>query len=248
MHAPNPVRSIIGFLPIEPSSSSMFTGLPCWSSHLPVQGILILISIHQDATGLSPLINSVSLSLPPASQWVQYFSYLSMLHLLHQRPCTWVWNPYSFLSSDTSKQVFLPVLQQIWLQSTVCHRAVLLYLLPQNPVLLLDCSGWTPKLHSKLECFQTSTIWTMKISITCQRELSMWCPTLGASLCHKNVMSVHRALRFTSEKLAILDCNHFIKSTMNWYPEASKEPFYCILQILSKFTQLATISQIRLYF
>ena len=34
---------------------------------------------------------------------------------------------------------------------------------------------------------------------------------------------------------------------MNWYPEASKEPFYCILQILSKFTQLARISQMRLY-
>ena len=58
-------------------------------------------------------------------------------------------------------------------------------------------------------------------------------------MCCRDVMSVHRVLQFTSEKLAILDCNHFIKSTMNWYPEASKEPFYCILQILSKFTQLA---------
>ena len=34
MHAPNPVRSIRGFLPIKPFSSSMFTGLSCWSSHL----------------------------------------------------------------------------------------------------------------------------------------------------------------------------------------------------------------------
>ena len=35
----------------------MFTGLSCWSSHLPAgQGILILISIHQDATALSPLL------------------------------------------------------------------------------------------------------------------------------------------------------------------------------------------------
>ena len=60
-------------------------------------------------------------------------------------------------------------------------------------------------------------------------------------------MSVHRASQITSEKLAILDCNHFIKSTVNWYPEASKELFYCILQILSKFTQLAANPQIRLH-
>ena len=29
------------------------------------------------------------------------------------------------------------------------------------------------------------------------------------------LMSMHRALQITSEKLAILDCNCFIKSTMN---------------------------------
>ena len=56
---------------------------------------------------------------------------------------------------------------------------------------------------------------------------------------HGTILSVHWALQITSEKLAILDCNCFIKSTTNWYPEASKEPFYCILWILNKFTQLA---------
>ena len=54
--------------------------------------------------------------------------------------------------------------------------------------------------------------------------------------------------KLTSEKLAILDCNHFIESTTNWYPEASKEPFYCILQILNKFTQLAANLQNRTIF
>ena len=57
--------------------------------------------------------------------------------------------------------------------------------------------------------------------------------------CCSTLTSVHWASQITSEKLAVLDCNHFIKSTMNWYPEASKEPFYCILWIVSKFTQLA---------
>ena len=65
--------------------------------------------------------------------------------------------------------------------------------------------------------------------------------------CGGTLMSMHWASQITSEKLAILDCNCFIKSTTNWYPEASKERFYCILQILSKFTQLAANSQIRLH-
>ena len=65
--------------------------------------------------------------------------------------------------------------------------------------------------------------------------------------CHSILMSMHRESQITSEKLAILDCNHFIKSTMNWYPEVSKEPFYCILQILSKFSQLAGKPQIWLH-
>ena len=35
-------------------------------------------------------------------------------------------------------------------------------------------------------------------------------------VCHGNLMSVHcRASQITSEKLAIVDCNCFIKSTMN---------------------------------
>ena len=95
----NPVRSVRG---------SQVTGLPCWSSHtfLVGQGILILISILQDATALSPLINSMSLSSPLALQQVQYFLYSSRLHLLCQRPHTQVWNPYWFLSLDMSKQVF----------------------------------------------------------------------------------------------------------------------------------------------
>ena len=100
-----------------------------------------------------------------------------MLHVLCQRPHTQVWNSYSVLSLDMSKQVFLPVLQQNYPQSTFCHGVVLLYSLPQNPVLLPNCSGQTPELHSQLKCFQTlnststSTGWMMKISITCQREL-----------------------------------------------------------------------------
>ena len=48
-------------------------------------------------------------------------------------------------------------------------------------------------------------------------------------ICRGNLMSVHWASQITSEKLAILDRNRFIKSTTNWYPEVSKEPFYCIL-------------------
>ena len=71
MHAPNPVRSVRGFLQIKPFSSSMFTGLPCWSSHLPGQGILILTSIHQDATALSPLINSMESVLVPILGYVK---------------------------------------------------------------------------------------------------------------------------------------------------------------------------------
>ena len=43
------------------------------------------------------------------------------------------------------------------------------------------------------------------------------CMCIGGygSMCHGTLMSVHRALQITSEKLAILDCNHFIKSTTN---------------------------------
>ena len=106
------------------------------------------------------------------------------------------------------------------------------------------------QIASPVGMFWTLTIGTMKILITCQRELLCATSHIGCtSLCHGN-FNVHAQgiVQFTSEKLAFLDCNHFIKATMNLYPEASKEPFYCILQILSKFTQLATISQIRLYF
>ena len=126
----NPVRSVRGFLPIIPSKFINVHRLPCWSSHLSGQGILILTIIHQHATALSPLIKIVSLSLPPVLQWIWYFSYLSMLHLLCWRPHTWVWNPYLPQSLDMSKQVFLPVLWQIWLQSTIHHWDVLLYLFP----------------------------------------------------------------------------------------------------------------------
>ena len=111
----------------------------------------------------------------------------------------------------------------------------------ENPNCIIDWNISTSNLTS------TSTSWMMWILITCQIELSVWCPTLGTNLCCSILMSMHRASQITSEKLAILDCNHFIKSTTNWYPEASKEPFYCILWILSKFTQLARISQMRLY-
>ena len=34
-------------------------------------------------------------------------------------------------------------------------------------------------------------------------------------MCHGILMSMHWALQITSEKLAILDCNHFIKPKMN---------------------------------
>ena len=37
-------------------SNKMFTGLSCWSPHLPGQGILILIFFHQDATALPLLL------------------------------------------------------------------------------------------------------------------------------------------------------------------------------------------------
>ena len=52
---------------------------------------------------------------------------------------------------------------------------------------------------------------------------------LHTYMCHGTLMSVHWASQITSDKLAILDCNRFIKSTTNWYPKASKEPFYCIV-------------------
>ena len=35
------------------------------------------------------------------------------------------------------------------------------------------------------------------------------------SVCHGTLMSMHWASQIASEKLAILDCNHFIKSTTN---------------------------------
>ena len=38
---------------------------------------------------------------------------------------------------------------------------------------------------------------------------------ISESLCHGILMSMHRASQITSEKLATLDCNCFIKSTMN---------------------------------
>ena len=72
-----------------------------------------------------------------------------------------------------------------------------------------------------------------------QKWVQMSMCNVCTHLCHGTLMSVHWASQITSEKLAILDCNCFIKSTTNWYSEASKEPFYCILWILSKFTQLA---------
>ena len=57
-------------------------------------------------------------------------------------------------------------------------------LVSQHPVLLTNHVSQVLRLHSLLEHFQTLTIWMMGISITCQRELSLQCPTLGANLCH----------------------------------------------------------------
>ena len=75
---------------------------------------------------------------------------MSMLHLLRQRPHTPVWNLYSFLSSDTSKQVFLPVLDRIN-HSPLCITELYSCTIPKNPVLLLNHSA--QKLHHQLECF-----------------------------------------------------------------------------------------------
>ena len=46
--------------------------------------------------------------------------------------------------------------------------------------------------------------------------VGVWvCVCMYVCMCHGILMSMHRALQITSEKLAILDCNRFIKSTMN---------------------------------
>ena len=167
------------------------------------------------------------------------------------------------VSYPSMESILVPILRYIKTTFSACTLTDLttVHFLPQNctPVLFpiiqscfsitqlknLNCIiDWNVSISNSTS---TSTGWTMWILTTCQRELYVWCPILGASLCHSILMSVHWASQITSEKQAILDCNCFIKSTTNWYPEVSKEPFYCILQILSKFTQLATISQIRLY-
>ena len=41
------------------------------------------------------------------------------------------------------------------------------------------------------------------------------CVHVSVCICHSTLMSVHWVSQITSEKLAILDCNHFIKSTTN---------------------------------
>ena len=56
MHTSSPVRSGRGFSHFWylSGSNKMFPSLPCWSPHLPGQGILIFI--HQDVTALPPLL------------------------------------------------------------------------------------------------------------------------------------------------------------------------------------------------
>ena len=52
--------------------------------------------------------------------------------------------------------------------------------------------------------------------VKCKNGICLCVPvSVYVSVCHGILMSVHGALQITSEKLAILDCNHFIKSTMN---------------------------------
>ena len=125
----------------------MFTGLPCWSHTFPVgQGILVLISVLQDATALSPLINSMSLSSPLALQWVQSTCYAKGLipeYGIHTHSYPWIHqNKFFCLYFNRVNRSPLFIME-----SYSCT-------IPENPVLLLNCWVWKLKLHHQLECFK----------------------------------------------------------------------------------------------
>ena len=223
----------------------MSTGLPCWSSHLFSRSGYT--HTHQHSPGCHCPVTSNQQHEPLLT-----FSLAmsTIFFILKYAPLAMPKASYPGMES-----VLIPILGYMKTSFSACTSTELT---------AVHFSSWnhTPVLFPGIQfCFSitqfknsnciinwnisssnstsTSTSWTMWISITCQRELPVWCPTLGTSLCHGTLMSMHWASQITSEKLAILDCNCFIKSTTNWYPEASKEPFYCILWILSNFTQLA---------
>ena len=102
------------------------------------------------------------------------------------------------------------------------------------------------RFFSKFKICQIRQINSDGLSV-CEQVCVCMCVLVCECVCRGILKSMHRASQITSVKLAILNCNCFIKSTMNWYPEVSKESFYCILQIISKFTQLAANSQIWLH-
>ena len=216
----------------------MFTGLPCWSSHLSCRSGYT--RTHQHSPGCHCPVTSNQQREP-----LLIFSLATstLFFILEYAPLAMPKALYPSMES-----ILIPILRYIKTSFSACT-------LTELTAVHFSSRNCTPVLFSRIQsCFlitqlnnltyiinwnvsnssSTSTLnqptgQTMWISVTCQGEPSVQCPTLGANLCHGNLVIMHWASQITSEKLAILDCNRLIKSTTNWYPEASKEPFYCIV-------------------
>ena len=225
----------------------MFTGLPCWSSHLSSRSGYTCIHQHSPGCHCPVTSNQQREPLLTFSLVMSTIFFVLVHSTYYAKGLIPKYGIHTCSYSLIHQNEFFCLYFNRVNCSTLFVMESYSCTIPENPVLLLTHSVWKLQLHHWLVCFKfkfdqpTSTgppvgwceFWPLV------RENPVWCPTLGASLCCGTIMSVHWALQITIEKLAILDLNRFIKSTMNWYPEASKEPFYCILWILRKFTQLA---------